>query len=106
MSPELMLKIEAVALCAIIAWGLVEWLKPLLNALGWEKGSNKIRSVTRLAALIIGALVGAVIYPELGGQSWKLGGALGACAGALNAMLVAIVKKRIKGLSDANNTNK
>ena len=106
MSPELKVKAEAIVLCAVVAWGLVEWLKPLLRSVGWEKNSVKIKAVTRLAALVIGGGVGAFIYPDLGGESWKLGGALGMSAGALNALLVSIVKKRIKGLGDADHINK
>jgi len=106
MSPELYLKIEAVVISAVIAWGLVEWTKPLISSLKIEKKSAQAKIITRLVALIIGAFVGGVIYPELGGASWKLGAALGTCAGALNAVIISIVKKRIKGLNHADNTDK
>ncbi len=102
MSPELYTKVEAFILTSVIAWGLVEWLKPLLASFGWTKGSSKMKAVTRFAAFLIGGIVGCILYPELGGDSWKLGAGIGMSAGALNATVIALVKKRLKKVENDN----
>ena len=91
MDPALIIDLKTIALAAVIAWGSTEILKPLMRQGG------KRKSATRALALFTGMFGGWFIYPELGGQGGEIvGGGLGAAAGALNAVIVAVVKNKIK----------
>ena len=100
MEQSLLIDVKTVAIVAVIAWGATEILKPLM------KKGEKRKSATRALALFTGMFGGWFIYPELGGQGGQIvGGALGASAGVLNAVIVAVVKNKIKsqeGHSDSN----
>ena len=95
MNPELIADIKTLALCAVIAWGFTEVLKPLL------KRSGKRRAALRSLALVVGGVSGWFIYPELNGQGGSVvGAALGTAAGALDAVIVFIVKSKIESAAD------
>jgi energy-converting hydrogenase Eha subunit A len=98
MSPDLILDIKTIAITAVVAYGATEVLKPLMKA------SNKRKSLIRALALIVGGLVGFRIYPELGGKSNIVGCSLGVCAGALNALIVALIKKKIQNKVEEEKT--
>lgn len=100
MDPALMIDAKTLAIAAVIAWGATEILKPLMRQGG------KRKSATRALALFTGMLSGWFIYPELGGQGGEIvGGSLGAAAGALNAMIVAVVKGKIKAQGGQSESN-
>ena len=91
MSPEIIADLKTIALAAVIAWGCTEVIKPLLSA------SPKRRSLLRSIALLVGGAVGWFFYPELDGQGGEIvGGGLGLAAGALDAVIVWVVKSKIK----------
>ena len=74
---------HTLALSAAIAWGALEALKPALSLLSIERRSPKHRLAVRLAALIVGALVGSPLHYSLDGSGGALAGAfIGAAAGA------------------------
>ena len=99
MSPELIADLKTLSIAAVIAWGLTEVIKPLF------KQTPKRRSLLRFIALLGGGFSGWLIYSELGGLGGDIvGAALGTAAGALDALIVWAVKKRIKGSIDANKT--
>lgn len=99
MSPELIIDLKCIGICAVIAYGSTESLKPLL------KTGPKRLALVRSLALVSGAIAGYFIYPELDGKmSAIVGLGLGASSGALNALLVAQIKNRIKK-ADENGTN-
>jgi len=84
--------LKTLAITAVIAWGATEALKPMMH-----KGERRLAAV-RTLALISGAIVGAFLHPELteGKQSATIGACLGGAAGALNAIIVAVIKKKLK----------
>lgn len=86
------------ALSAVIAWGLVEVLKPALTLAGIPEKGPRYALAVRLTALLVGAGVGAPLHEALGASGGMIeGAALGASAGALNALIVAQIKARIRG---------
>lgn len=98
MDPSLVIDIKTIAISAVIAWGSTEILKPLM------KQGGKRKSATRALALFTGMMGGWFIYPELGGQGGKIvGGGLGAAAGALNAVIVAVVKSKVRAQGEEGN---
>jgi|11_taG_2_1085331.scaffolds.fasta_scaffold18023_1 uncharacterized membrane protein required for colicin V production len=104
MNAELIADLKTLCICAVIAYGLVEICKPVLEISRIDKSNPRYALAVRLTALIIGSFVGVFLHPVLNDDvSSIVGGALGACAGALNTVIVAQIKKRIKntrGLSD------
>lgn len=97
-------KPEALALAAVIAWGIIEIIKPALRLYNIEPKSPKHTLIIRAAALVVGAMVGAPLYPALtsGAEVWTgsnilIGAMLGGSAGALNALLVAQIKRKLRG---------
>lgn len=86
------------ALSAVIAWGVVEALKPALLIKGYPEKGPRYALAVRVAALVVGGCVGLAIHPALDGTGGALtGGALGMAAGALNALIIAQVKARLRG---------
>jgi len=106
MNAELVADLKTLCICAVIAYGLVEICKPILEISRIDKSNPRYALAVRLTALIIGSLVGVFLHPVLNDEAGMImGGALGACAGALNALIVSQIKKRIKtaqGLSDGS----
>jgi len=101
MEPALITDLKTIAIAAVIAWGATEILKPLM------KQGEKRKSATRALALFTGMLGGWFIYPELGGQGGEIvGGGLGAAAGVLNAVIVAVVKNKIKTQGASSDSNR
>lgn len=98
MSPELILDAKTIGITAVVAYGATEVLKPLMKA------SNKRKSLIRALALVVGGIVGFYVYPELGGKSKIIGCSLGACAGALNALIVALIKKKVQNKVEEEKT--
>jgi len=91
-------ELRILALSAVIAWSIVEIIKPALKLLSIERGDPRRALAVRIAALVMGALTGALLYPALEPKDGPLiGAAFGASAGALNALIVRKIKKRIKG---------
>jgi energy-converting hydrogenase Eha subunit A len=97
MSPEIILDLKLIGITAVIAYGFTEILKPLM------KQGNKRKASVRALALITAGVAGYFIYPALGGTNEIVGLSLGLCAGALNAIIVAIIKKRMKNLDGDSN---
>ena len=89
-----LLPLETLAWTAISAWALVEWCRPLLNVLHIE-GSRRALAL-RSIALVVGALVGALIHPEVteDSSSALYGAVIGLGAGAMNSIIVSIIKKK------------
>jgi hypothetical protein len=87
------LPIETIILTAITAWALVEWCKPLLRLLGIA-GQHKIFAL-RSIALIVGATSGSLLHPDFyPHSSAEHGFFIGLGCGALNALIVAQIKKK------------
>ena len=92
MSPEIILDLKVLGICAAIAWGATEVLKPLM------KRSSKRASALRAVALLVGGISGALVYPALGGEGGLIvGGGVGAAAGALDSCIVWYLKNKVKG---------
>lgn len=92
-----LIDIKTCSLSAVIAWGIVEALKPALTLAGFAEKGPRYALAVRLAALAVGAVVGLGIHPALDGKGGALtGAAIGAAAGALNALIVAQVKARLR----------
>tara|TARA_R100000426_G_C4798116_1_gene101417 strand:+ start:567 stop:896 length:330 start_codon:yes stop_codon:yes gene_type:complete len=91
-----LLPLETLAWTAISAWALVEWCRPLLTIFNIE-GPQRVLAL-RSMALVVGALVGALIHPEVTeDESLVLYGAIiGLGAGAMNSIIVSILKKKVK----------
>ena len=89
-----LLPLETLAWTAISAWALVEWCRPLLNVLHIE-GPRRALAL-RSIALVVGALVGALIHPEVteDSSSALYGAVIGLGAGAMNSIIVSIIKKK------------
>jgi len=91
MNIEYIIDLKTIAICAVLAYGATEVLKPLI-----KRGPTR-KAIVRFTALVIGIISGLLIYPELGGQGGGVvGGALGGASGALNAVIVAKVKSKVK----------
>lgn len=90
-----LLPLETLAWTAISAWALVEWSRPLLTMFDIQ-GPQRVLAL-RSMALVVGALVGALIHPEVTeDESLVLYGAvIGLGAGAMNSVIVSILKKKI-----------
>ena len=101
MSPEIIADLKTLCICAILAYGLVEICKPILEISSITKGKPVYKLAVRLTALIVGCIVGVFLHPALYDKGGMItGGALGACAGALNALIVAQIKKKIRKAVD------
>lgn len=98
-------KVETLALSAVIAWGVIEVVKPALKLYNVDPNSPKHALIIRAGSLLVGAILGAAIYAALDKTAGvtrddiTTGAALGAAAGALNAALVAAIKRKLKGAS-------
>lgn len=97
-----LLPFETLAWTAISAWALVEWSRPLLDMFKIQ-GPHRVLAL-RSMALVVGALVGAVIHPEVTeDESLVLYGAIiGLGAGAMNSIIVSIIKKKLKRATGDN----
>lgn len=97
-----LLPFETLAWTAISAWALVEWSRPLLDMFKIQ-GPQRVLAL-RSMALVVGALVGAVIHPEVTeDESLVLYGAIiGLGAGAMNSIIVSIIKKKLKRATGDN----
>jgi hypothetical protein len=91
-----LLPLETLAWTAISAWALVEWCRPLLTMFDIQ-GPQRVLAL-RSMALMVGALVGALIHPEVTeDESLVLYGAvIGLGAGAMNSVIVSILKKKVR----------
>jgi hypothetical protein len=91
-----LLPLETLAWTAISAWALVEWSRPLLTMFDIQ-GPQRVLAL-RSMALVVGALVGALIHPEVTeDESLVLYGAvIGLGAGAMNSVIVSILKKKVR----------
>jgi cobalamin synthase len=97
MSPALIIDLKTIALSAVFAYALVELAKPALALLNIPPKHPKYKLAVRFIALVTGGVCGVLVYTQLGGESGDTVGAfMGICAGALNALLVSQIKKRIK----------
>jgi len=90
-----LLPLETLAWTAISAWALVEWSRPLLDMLKIT-GPQRVLAL-RSMALVVGAIVGALIHPEVTeDESLVLYGAvIGMGAGAMNSIIVSILKRKV-----------
>jgi hypothetical protein len=97
--PEWMIHdLKTLGLSAAITWGFVQAIKPALKLR--SIGGEKSQAIIRLVSVILGLVIGAILHPALVegpiGSSAVIGGGLGAAAGALNAVIVAQLKSRLK----------
>ena len=90
-----LLPLETLAWTAISAWALVEWCRPLLKMFNIE-GPKRVLAL-RSIALIVGAIVGAIIHPEVTEDSASAlyGAIIGLGAGAMNSIIVGIIKSKV-----------
>jgi hypothetical protein len=90
-----LLPLETLAWTAISAWALVEWSRPLLAMFNIE-GPKRVLAL-RTMALIVGAIVGSVIHPEVTEDSASAlyGAIIGLGAGAMNSIIVSIIKRKV-----------
>ena len=96
---ELMIDLRTIALCAVVAYGLVEICKPVLEIMNIRKGQPVFKLAMRITALVVGCLVGTFLHVAINPEASRLlGGVLGACSGALNALIIGLIKKKSKGL--------
>ena len=100
-----LLPLETLAWTAISAWALVEWCRPLLKMLNIE-GPKRVLAL-RSMALIVGAIVGAVIHPEVTEDSASAlyGAIIGLGAGAMNSIIVGIIKAKVKKAAGEGDTD-
>lgn len=91
-----LLPLETLAWTAISAWALVEWCRPLLSMFNID-GPKRVLAL-RSMALIVGSLVGAIIHPEVTEDSASAlyGAIIGLGAGAMNSIIVGIIKRKVK----------
>lgn len=82
------------AVTAVVVWGLVEVVKNFFR--GGEKEPSWYPAALRLAAMTIGAAVGASLFAALGSPGFPWGASVGAGAGALCTIIVASVKAAIR----------
>jgi len=88
------------AVTSVVVWGLLEVVKMLLR--GWKAEHEGAKTPwywsasLRLAALILGAVVGGCLFEALGTPAFPWGSSIGAGAGALCTIIVAAVKTAIK----------
>lgn len=89
------LPLETLAWTAISAWALVEWSRPLLDMFSISGPQRAL--ALRSMALFVGAVVGAVLHPEVTeDESLALYGAIiGMGAGAMNSIIVSILKRKV-----------
>ena len=88
-------------LSAVIAWGVVQAVKQGFQ--GYSKQSSKpepwwVASLLRALAILVGALTGWLLFDPMGASGvrhWGL--VIGGSGGALATIIVAAIKKRIKG---------
>lgn len=94
------------AVVAVCAWACVQIIKT-----GWKSyiSQHKIKrpwwysSTLRVLAVAIGAALGTALYGSLTGVSggWPWGTLVGFGAGSLSAIIVAVVKSKLKKAADA-----
>jgi hypothetical protein len=89
-----LLPLETLAWTAISAWALVEWCRPLLKMFNID-GPKRVLAL-RSMALIVGSL--AVIHPEVTEDSASAlyGAIIGLGAGAMNSIIVGIIKRKVE----------
>ena len=97
-----LLPLETLAWTAISAWALVEWCRPLLKMFNIE-GPKRVLAL-RSIALIVGAIVGAIIHPEVTEDSASAlyGAIIGLGAGAMNSIIVSIIKSKVSKATGEN----
>ena len=85
---------------AVAVWGLVEVSKNFSR--GWKKAKGDqlpwwYAGAIRLGSILAGAGIGTLLYGTLNADQagWPWGTAIGAGAGALCTLIVAVVKRRI-----------
>ena len=96
------------AVVSVIVFAVVQACKQLAaDYIEEKKGDDGKKpwwwsAALRTLALLLGAGAGDVLYESLGGigSGWPWGTAIGAGAGSLASVVVAVVKKRIKALGD------
>jgi len=82
---------------AFVVWGLLEVIKAFMSQ--YRKGEERpwwYSGLLRAVALLAGSLVGYVLYETINPGFWQWGLAVGACAGALSTIVVAVVKRRLR----------
>ena len=84
---------------AVAVWGLMEVVKSFFR--GWRSATpRKDRpwywsGTLRLLSVIFGGLIGCALSDTALSIEWQWGTAIGICAGALSAIVTALVKKQI-----------
>jgi len=93
--------ITVACITAVCVWALVQVFKTLIR--GWMKSKKKeepwwYSGTLRLTAIILGGIAGSALYGSLGGigSGWPWGTLIGCGAGALSAILVAVIKARLR----------
>jgi hypothetical protein len=71
-----------------VSYALTQILKPFI----WVTAKDKAKAIIRLCAVICGAIVGYSLHQTIL-DLW-----IGASAGAMNAFLIALVKKKAKSV--------
>lgn len=89
---------------AIIVYAILEIIKNAAKKGSDFAGKWWYSSVIRLLALILGGLIGFLLFAPLGGpgSGWPIGAAIGASAGALDAFVYRLVKKRLKNATQTS----
>lgn len=85
---------------AVAVWGLVQVSKNFSRSWKATKGDSLpwwYAGVIRLGSILVGAGIGTLLYETLTADQtgWPWGTAIGAGAGALCTLIVAVVKRRI-----------
>ena len=93
------------AVTAVAVWGIIETAKTFLA--GWREKTKGDRpwdwsGGLRLSAMVLGGCIGTALYGVLGmvGTGWPWGTAIGAGAGALCTLIVAVIKSRLNKLKE------
>lgn len=80
-------QILLMVLAGVVSWGVVQMLKPLIKG---KFTKDVALGITRASALLIGSIAGFTLMQDPQGL-W-----MGCAAGALNTVIVAKVKDRLK----------
>ena len=96
--PDLQTVLVLTVVVAICTYGLVEVLKAFTKKIRDLRQKNYYDGAIRLSAILIGAAIGFSLYGSLGGpgSAYPIGVACGAAAGILDAVIVKVVKQKIK----------
>ena len=102
--PEWNTMLLLVAVVSVIVWAFIQLLKQFCADYLTQKPTEKKpwwwKTSLRFLALGSGAVLGSTLYESLGGvgSGWPWGTAIGAGAGSLASLVVAVVKQRIKAM--------